>query len=81
MGYFALAEKSWCIVWEEGEEEAKALHAAEGCNVRFSRGQRYVGGFVGGKGEELEWLAPQIAKWVDGVESLARVAWRYPQTA
>ena len=81
VGYFASAEKSWCIVSEEGEASAKALHAAEGCNVRFSRGQRYVGGFVGGKGEEEEWLTPQVAKWVDGVNSLARVAWRYPQTA
>ena len=81
MGYYASAEKTWCIMSAAGEAEAKAKHAAEGCNVRFTRGQRYVGGFVGGKAEEQAWLAPQVEKWVAGVEALARVAWRYPQTA
>ena len=77
IGYVASAETSWCIVSAEGEASAKALHAAEGCNVRFTRGQRHVGGFVGGKAEEKAWLEPQVAKWVEGVESLARVAWRH----
>ena len=81
VGYFAEAEKSYCIVAEKDEAAAKALHAAEGCNVQFTRGQRYVGGFVGGKAEETSWLAPQVDKWVEGVKALARVAWRYPQTA
>ena len=81
IGYFASAEKSWCIVSAEGEASAKALHTAEGCNVRFTRGQRYVGGFVDGKVEEKAWLEPQVAKWVEGVESLARVSWRYPPVA
>ena len=59
----------------------KALHAAEGCNVKFMRGQCYVGGFVGGKAEETVWMTPQVDKCVQGVKALARVAWRYPQTA
>ena len=81
VGYFAEAEKSYCIVAEKDEAAAKALHAAEGCNVKFTRGQRYVGGFVGGKAEETAWLTPQVDKWTQGVKALARVAWRYPQTA
>ena len=63
-----------------GNATAKVLHAAEGCNVKFTLGQRYMGGFVGSKSEEKAWSGPHVDKWVKGVEALVRVAWRHPQT-
>jgi hypothetical protein len=37
--------------------------------------------FLGTDAALAKWLEPQILQWVQGVESLAKVAWRYLQTA
>jgi hypothetical protein len=50
-------------------------------NFIFRTGSRYVGGFVGDDEAKQAWLEPQIQQWVDGVEKLAKVARRFPQTA
>ena len=50
-------------------------------NFERRDGSRYVGGFVGTTAARDQWLAPQIQQWVRGVETLAKVARRFPQTA
>ncbi len=49
--------------------------------MNFCRGKRYVGGFVGSETMLERWLDPKVKKWVAGVEILARIALRFPQTA
>eukprot|EP00804_Cyclotella_cryptica_P007184 CCRYP_009733-RA/>CCRYP_009733-RA protein AED:0.50 eAED:0.50 QI:0/-1/0/1/-1/0/1/0/187 len=47
IGYFPAPAKSWAICPKRMESNAKAILGAAGLPVRWSRGQRYVGGFVG----------------------------------
>ena len=54
---------------------------AAGLPVKWSRGQRYVGGFIGSEKMNRRWLEPMVQKWVAGVDKLAKVARRYPQAA
>jgi hypothetical protein len=49
--------------------------------VNFCRGKRYVGGFVGSEAMLERWLDPKVKKWVEGVEILAHILSRFPQTA
>jgi hypothetical protein len=55
--------------------------ATQSLRFKFVDGTRYLGGFLGTEAALSEWLGPQIAQWVGGVESLAKVARRYPPTA
>lgn len=54
---------------------------AAGLPVKWSQGQRYVGGFIGSEKMNRRWLEPMVQKWVVGVDKLANVAQRYPQAA
>lgn len=80
-GYFPEPEKSFHICPAEEEEAARNAFEAMGLSVRFSRGQRYVGGFVGARERLREWLGPMVREWVAAIHTLAAVAKRYPQTA
>ena len=40
-----------------------------------------MGGFVGSHAMHDRWVEPMVADWVKGVEALARVARKYPQSA
>ena len=60
-------------------EECKGI--LEELNFQHSEGARYLGGFIGSTAKQLEWLRPQIQQWIEGIEKLAKVAKRYPQTA
>ncbi|KAL7461468.1 hypothetical protein ACHAXS_001898, partial [Conticribra weissflogii] len=80
-GYYPNPGKSWHICDEDDEDEARAAFEAAGLDVQFTRGQRYVGGFIGSDTTRKDWLAPKIQEWVDGVKTLAAVATRFPQTA
>ena len=44
-------------------------------------GSRYLGGFVGTTFSLEEWLTPKIRQWTSAVETLAKYAGKYPQTA
>ena len=46
-GYHPEPEKSWCVSPLASEAPAKAAFAAADLKVKYCRGQRYVGGFVG----------------------------------
>jgi hypothetical protein len=58
-----------------------ALEPLEEFNFQHSDGHRYVGGFVGSGEAEAAWVDPQVQQWIEGVQSLAMAARRYPQTA
>ena len=44
-------------------------------------GQKFVGGYVGSEAMMERWLKPKVAAWVEGVDALAMVARKYPQSA
>jgi hypothetical protein len=78
-GYFPEPAKSIYIC--APEDRAAAAGLLEAFGFTYCDGHRYVGGFLGTDAALDQWLAPQIQKWVQGVESLAKVARRHPQTA
>jgi hypothetical protein len=63
------------------DTQPSSLHVLAEFQFQQSEGHRYLGGFVGSGAAEAAWLDPQVDQWVDGVEALAMVARRYPQTA
>jgi hypothetical protein len=67
-GYFPELAKSIFICNPEDWPGAKERLEAFG--FKFVDGSRYVGGFLGSEAALSEWLEPQIAQWVQGVESL-----------
>ena len=81
VGYFPAPAKSWGICPRRQEHAAKTILEAAGLPLMWSRGQRYVGGFVGSTKMRERWLAPQIQEWTRGVELLSGVAKRFPQAA
>ena len=81
VGYFPAPAKSWAICPKRAEAPAKAIMDAAGLPVKWSSGQQYVGGFIGSEKMQERWLAPMVQKWLDGIDKLARVARRYPQSA
>ncbi len=81
MGYFPKPAKLYHICPKEEEAEARVAFEVAGIHVNFCRGKRYVGGFVGLEAMLERWLDPKVKKWVAGVEILARIALRFPQTA
>jgi hypothetical protein len=78
-GSFPKPAKSIFVCDPDDRPGAKAQLDAFG--FKFVDGSRHVGGFLGTEAALLEWLEPQIVQWVRGVEALAKVARRYPQTA
>ncbi len=82
VGYFPELANSYHICPKEEEAEARVAFKEAGIAVNFSHGKRYVGGFVGSEAMlEERWLDPKVKKWVAGVEILACIALRFPQTA
>jgi len=80
-GYFADPSKSYYICKEEDEEVARAEFGKLGLEINYSRGERYLGGFIGSGASKEQWLGDMVAKWVAAVEALAAVAVKHLQTA
>ena len=80
-GYFADPSKSYYICKGEDEAVARSEFEKLGLDINFSRGQRYLGGFIGSGATKEKWLGEMVAKWAAAVETLAKVASKYPQTA
>jgi hypothetical protein len=78
-GYLPEPAKSILICAPADRPAAESRLEAFGFN--YTEGYRYVGGFLGTAEALGQWLDPKIQKWVKGVQSLAQVARRYPQTA
>ena len=80
-GYHPEPAKSFVICPLADEEAAKAEFTAKNLPVKFCRGHRYVGGFVGSRAMQDRWVDPMVEKWVESIQALAKVAVRYPQSA
>jgi hypothetical protein len=53
-GYYIKPEKTHVICTEADEPQARAAFLSRGLMVNFSRGQRYLGGYIGRKREKEE---------------------------
>ena len=80
-GYFPEESKSNFIVKKEIEEETVLRLQQEGVNFKVVNGNRYLGGFVGDKEKEREWIEEKVKDWVTAVEAVAEVARFAPQSA
>jgi hypothetical protein len=80
-GYHPEAEKTKVICSAADEAEAKAAFLARNLNVQVSRGERYLGAFMGSAVERDKWVLGKAAEWAECVRILASIAKRYPQTA
>jgi hypothetical protein len=80
-GYFPEPGKSHYICKADDEPAARQAFEGFGLEINYSRGQRYLGGFIGSARKKEEWLGDMVGKWVGAVKALSVVAERYPQTA
>ena len=47
LGYFAGAPKSWCVCTAVDEEVVKVIMLQHDIAIQYTRGTRYVGGYIG----------------------------------
>ena len=80
-GYFADPSKLYYICKGEDEAVARTEFEKLGLEINFSRGERYLGGFIGSGATKEKWLGEMVAKWASAVKTLAKVASKFPQTA
>ncbi len=80
-GYFPEPGKLYYICKEEDEPAACQAFESFGLEINYSRGQRYLGGFIRSTQQKEEWLGELVNKWVSAVKTLSVFAECYPQTA
>ena len=75
-------EPSKCTFICKAEDEACAREEFErlGLHIKYSRGDRYLGGFVGSAKEKDKWIKEKVENWVQDVMVMADVAVKYPQS-
>ena len=81
VGYYPEDEKSWCVCTRADEAEARRTFEEAGLKVQYTRGCKYVGGFVGSKAMMERWIKPKVERWAAVVDALARVVRKYPHMA
>ena len=81
-GYLPEPAKSLLILDTlEQEAGAKRSVAAEDLVLNFVSGHRYLGAYLGPQAELEAWVKPQVEAWDHGVNVLAQIARRHPQSA
>ena len=80
-GYHPSPEKSHYICKGEDEKVVRAAFEAKDLTVQYGRGHTYLGGFIGSGERKKEWMEDKIVTWVAAVNTLAKVAVNYPQSA
>jgi hypothetical protein len=80
-GYFPEASKCIYVCKAEDEPTAREVFERHGLKILYSRGERYLGGFVGSGPKKEEWINEKVAKWVTDVKIMAQVAVNHPQAA
>ena len=81
-GYVPEPEKTIHVCKKQDEPMARLAFENAGLDrVNFSRGTRYLGGFIGSGASKRVWLEEACAKWTYAVERLALVAGKHPQSA
>ena len=67
-GYFPELAKYLFISDTTGQEEsAKREFAAEGLELNFVSGSRYLGAYIGPQDELEAWVEPQVKAWAHGL--------------
>ena len=77
-GYFPEPGKSYYIYEAEDEDTARQAFKSFGFDINYSRGQRYLGGFIGSAKKKEEWLVGMVEKWTAAIVTLNTVAEWYP---
>ena len=49
--------------------------------MKIVTGSRYLGGFVGERGAERQWVKTKVEGWAESVKTLDGVARKHPQSA
>ena len=81
-GYLPELSKSLFISDTPGQEEAeKREFSKEGLVLNFVSGSRYLGAYLGPRDQLEAWVKPQVEAWTHGVNVLAKIARRQPQSA
>jgi len=82
-GYVPQPAKSWYVCKAEDEAVAREEYLKLGLSIRFTRGQRYLGGYVSSEESKDAWLAESCNKRVaaNSTSTLAKPTDRWPQTA
>ena len=80
-GYLPEPAKSIGICPLADEAAAKIIFGASNLPVKWCRGHRYVGGFVGSNAMRDRFIKPMVEKWVASIKALSKVATKYPQSA
>jgi hypothetical protein len=79
-GHFPGPSKSILILVEEHNKE-KPEACFKDSDWKVVTGCRCLGGFVGDKAEQREWVEEKAQTWADGVLELSKVVGRHPQAA
>jgi hypothetical protein len=80
-GYFPEPSKLYYICKAEDEDAAHQAFESFSLEINYSRGQCFIGGFIGSTNKKELWLAELVENWVAAVQTLRIVAERYPQMA
>ena len=80
-GYFPSPSKSWYICKEVDEPPVIKAFQQFNLPIKMTRGHAYLGGFIGNATTKDEWLNKNISTWTAAVETLSKIATRWPQTA
>ena len=79
-GYFIEEDKSFYLCKAEDKAVARTAFAAKGfTKVKFCRGHRYLGGYLGAKEEVDAYLKEKVETWVEAVKTMAHIADLFPQ--
>ena len=78
-GYFPDPTKSILVVLEKNVPRAKEYF--RGMGIQVVTGSRYIGGYVGERETEGQWVQEKVEGWREYVSTLAGVARKHPQSA
>ena len=77
--YFMEATKSILVVAEQNVTWATEYF--RGMCIKIVTGSRYLGGFVGERETERQWVRTKVEGWEESVKTLAGVDRKHPQFA
>ena len=81
-GYFHEPAKSLFISDTPGQEDAAKMEfSAEGLILNFVIGSRYLGVYLGPRGQLEAWVKPQVEAWDHRVRVLGKIALQHPHLA
>ena len=79
-GYFPEESKSILVVKESATMDATNFCINIDLSFKVTNGCRYLGGYVGEKHLEKEWIDGKVENWVESVENLSPFASPAPQS-